>query len=852
MAPRLSERLAAKEKAEIQEAMANSIADPSTPTSMPTSSSADQRVSQPHIPQAISGKETAVTGESKRNNAHRLGMTSSRSQAQQITPTSSQSEKEDSVTDTTEDIVDTVAENNILGTPESMASPSQSVDLSNVADDLSTIAANDVSSVQTGRANPQRRAAKNAVGAYRMAEEIIVDEALESEATMDTNMQVSKKRKAGHTTSRRGNVQKHKDSSGQSDAEDQQVTAVVKKKRKLASSPPTKKGSRSKNLRPQSEATSVTIQVADVDEKDEDFSPSVRASRGKVMVQETKKYGLRQRKGPTLQVEDYVLKDEEFTHQAAAKTTKMTSSKAQKIEKVKTKRTLKARGLKKKVLKKKAPLTAKTSVRYPRGTKFTNGYRVKFGLTPWPHERYPSKQACQNVFNVLREHHKKDGVVLELSPELERKKNGAVDMSSLQGPFHAGKEISIDGIVQVIMSQATGNKSASATHQQLKERYPFMVDGKKIVGEVPNYHAMRKASLKKLIGVLKPAGFQKMRAKFIKECMDTIYKANRERLTKAERTAAEQEQAAKAPEFITGLLSFDYLKPLNMQEKFDALVSIRGIGVKTAACLLSFNLQLPVFAVDTHVNRLSKMLGWLPINCHSEDHAFVHLDKRVPHEMKYGLHQAFWWHGGTCARCRGGVSEKSQAFKQTECPIERLIKKRHATKEARLAAQAEKKKSDKAATKPKTLKPKSEPTRFPIAKYTAEQAAELGLKKLVVLVNDAWGIEESNIIHNEHSYWVRAADDEEDAVSDSALSEADTEIEQLDGLTETGALFDDEDEDAGEADDTGDQDDEKLEEGDAEEDVSVEVDADNEEAVSDEDETMEDADDEAGDDEAGD
>jgi len=49
--------------------------------------------------------------------------------------------------------------------------------------------------------------------------------------------------------------------------------------------------------------------------------------------------------------------------------------------------------------------------------------------------------------------------------------------------------------------------------------------------------------------------------------------------------------------------------PVDEAEAF--LVSLPGIGVKVARCFLMFGLHAPVFAVDTHIWRLSQRLGWL-------------------------------------------------------------------------------------------------------------------------------------------------------------------------------------------------------------------------------------------------
>ena len=56
------------------------------------------------------------------------------------------------------------------------------------------------------------------------------------------------------------------------------------------------------------------------------------------------------------------------------------------------------------------------------------------------------------------------------------------------------------------------------------------------------------------------------------------------------------------------------LAPLRRMPPAEAeafLVSLPGIGVKVARCFLMFGLHAPVFAVDTHIWRLSQRLGWI-------------------------------------------------------------------------------------------------------------------------------------------------------------------------------------------------------------------------------------------------
>ena len=56
------------------------------------------------------------------------------------------------------------------------------------------------------------------------------------------------------------------------------------------------------------------------------------------------------------------------------------------------------------------------------------------------------------------------------------------------------------------------------------------------------------------------------------------------------------------------------LAPLRRMSPAEAeafLVSLPGVGVKVARCFLMFGLHAPVFAVDTHIWRLSQRLGWI-------------------------------------------------------------------------------------------------------------------------------------------------------------------------------------------------------------------------------------------------
>jgi endonuclease III len=178
-------------------------------------------------------------------------------------------------------------------------------------------------------------------------------------------------------------------------------------------------------------------------------------------------------------------------------------------------------------------------------------------------------------------------------------------------PFHAARGLTVDSLVRVILSQALTNEVALDMQQALIFNYPYMVDGKVYEGTKPNYHHIREQSMSKLLRVLSGAGLQGVKTIPIKACLDIIYAKNLSLLKPGEVVYHGQEPDAK--DFVPGLLSMDFIwdayRQGGKQAAFNVLTSLPQVGVKTAACLMSFNMGIPVFAVDTHVAAMSKLLG---------------------------------------------------------------------------------------------------------------------------------------------------------------------------------------------------------------------------------------------------
>lgn len=74
------------------------------------------------------------------------------------------------------------------------------------------------------------------------------------------------------------------------------------------------------------------------------------------------------------------------------------------------------------------------------------------------------------------------------------------------------------------------------------------------------------------------------------------------------------------------------------------LVSLPGVGPKTAACVLVFSMGRDAFPIDVHVHRIALRLGWVTPKT-TADKAHRELTPRIPPELRYELHMALIRHG---------------------------------------------------------------------------------------------------------------------------------------------------------------------------------------------------------------
>lgn len=132
----------------------------------------------------------------------------------------------------------------------------------------------------------------------------------------------------------------------------------------------------------------------------------------------------------------------------------------------------------------------------------------------------------------------------------------------------------VDELVCTILSQNTNDINRDKAFRELKETYR-------------SWEEVRDADPKELQELIRIAGLAAQKGPNIQSALQAI---SEER----------------------GEISLDWLREKNVDEARDWLVSLKGVGPKTAAIVLVFALDMPAFPVDTHIYRVSGRIGLRP------------------------------------------------------------------------------------------------------------------------------------------------------------------------------------------------------------------------------------------------
>lgn len=198
-------------------------------------------------------------------------------------------------------------------------------------------------------------------------------------------------------------------------------------------------------------------------------------------------------------------------------------------------------------------------------------------------------------------------------------------------PPKLSHEEPLDGLILTVLSQNTNDRNRDAAFARLKQRFP-------------SWEEAVAAGVDAVEDAVRPAGLAPTKARRILEIMEII-----------------------RSDF--GSYSISALAERARDDIRGYLTALPGVGMKTASCVMMFDMNIPAFPVDTHIGRISRRIGFAPENMSADDISLL-LEREVPEARYLGGHVNMIEHGrGLCMARKPSCGE---------CPLVPLCEYGHA------------------------------------------------------------------------------------------------------------------------------------------------------------------------------
>jgi len=359
-----------------------------------------------------------------------------------------------------------------------------------------------------------------------------------------------------------------------------------------------------------------------------------------------------------------------------------------------------------------------------------NPYGLSPGQSPYPTYPHPTPEECWDVHDRLSAIH---GTV---------KAPKTVPVPSLNSSGCGEVPSVLDALIRTRLSAATNNENSSRAFRGLVEKFGIIKQG---IGKGSvDWNKVRTADQKDVFEAIKSGGLADVKSRDIKKILQMVYEENQARKEELKQqetppetsdAAAPIDAGAEVSKAEDNIISLDHLHSMDSDTAFNKLVGYPGVGPKTASCVLLFCMQRPSFAVDTHVFRLTRWLGWTPSDAEvkrmakdaksanpspvkakrvkkesgdsdsevkvedgeapasvtpkrtkapppvTRNSTYSHLDVMIPDDLKYPLHYLFIKHGKFCPHCSAKKDAKIRAeWGDKPCPIKELKSGKTASK----------------------------------------------------------------------------------------------------------------------------------------------------------------------------
>jgi len=156
----------------------------------------------------------------------------------------------------------------------------------------------------------------------------------------------------------------------------------------------------------------------------------------------------------------------------------------------------------------------------------------------------------------------------------------------------------VEMLIATILSQNTNDRNSFQAYQNLKKKFS-------------NWTEILKTQRSIIEKEIKVAGLGKQKSEAIKNFVKELYEKE-------------------------GKLTLKYLDKIENENAIKNLTSYKGVGVKTASCVLLFAMDRNVCPVDTHVHRTVNRIG---INISVQpDKTFFALNENFPEKIAHSFH----------------------------------------------------------------------------------------------------------------------------------------------------------------------------------------------------------------------
>ena len=194
----------------------------------------------------------------------------------------------------------------------------------------------------------------------------------------------------------------------------------------------------------------------------------------------------------------------------------------------------------------------------------------------------------------------------------------------------------VGSLIQTILSQNTSDINTARAYASLRAQFP-------------DWRAVMNAPTDAVADAIRMGGLANQKAPRIPGVLRTIHETR-------------------------GDFDLDWLAEMPVEEARRWLISLPGVGNKTASIVLLFCFNMPAFPVDTHVHRVTRRLGLAPAKA-TPDQVMRIIETHAPPGWFYPLHLNFIRHGRRickahkprCDQCV--LADLCDAFRTSPSPL---------------------------------------------------------------------------------------------------------------------------------------------------------------------------------------